>query len=249
MPVGRLDPSDLLPRRAGRESIVVGVVARTALDREALVRLLDGMVGLTAQDLGPGNAETVDREGELAPGVVLMDLESDAAIPFAAALRARGLGIPVLALLRTGSPGEVLALARAGVTGFLAPTAGTRALVLALRRLLAKRCTVPRALIGPVLEAVRSGTTEWRTPGGVIFGLSAREAQVARCLGLGLTDREIARALRVRPGTAKVLVHRVLRKLGAHRRAVALERLREMDRKVERLMARRPPSGERAPSG
>lgn len=218
---------------------MVGVVARTALDREGLVGIVNGIVGVAARDLGPGGTESVDRAGELAPQVILADLGTDAATSFASALRARGWGIPVLALLHTGSPDEVFALARVGVTGFLAPNAGTRGLLGALRHLLGKGCAIPAAIVIPVLEAVRVGATEWHTPGGVVFGLSAREAQAARCLTLGMPDREIGRALRIGTGTAKGLVHKVLRKLGVNRREAAVERLREMDRNVEMLMAHR----------
>jgi DNA-binding NarL/FixJ family response regulator len=225
------------PLSVGKATLDVGIVARTVLDREGLFRLLGGVTGLTPLDLGSGGAGSFERVAERIPQIVLTDLEQDAAVPFADALRAQGWRVPILAVLRTGIVSEVFALARAGVTGFLAPSTDARAMVFGLRHLLAKGCTMPPAVAAPVLRVLSAGTTEWCTPGGVVFGLSAREAQAARCVELGLTNREIARALRISPGTAKGLVHKLCRKLDVHSREAAVEGLGDMDRKVERLVA------------
>jgi DNA-binding CsgD family transcriptional regulator len=54
--------------------------------------------------------------------------------------------------------------------------------------------------------------------------LSPREIAVARCVGRGLTDKEIARELSVGLPTVRTYLQRVFDKLGVHRRA-ALARL------------------------
>jgi DNA-binding NarL/FixJ family response regulator len=49
--------------------------------------------------------------------------------------------------------------------------------------------------------------------------LTRRELEVARLLGRGLTNRQIADALVITPGTASNYVQRVLDRLGFHTRA------------------------------
>jgi LuxR family maltose regulon positive regulatory protein len=56
--------------------------------------------------------------------------------------------------------------------------------------------------------------------------LTARESEVLRLLGLGLSNREIARQLVISPSTAKVHVHNILRKLGAENRTQAVVKAR-----------------------
>jgi DNA-binding NarL/FixJ family response regulator len=51
--------------------------------------------------------------------------------------------------------------------------------------------------------------------------LTPREIEVLRLLGQALTNAEIAQALVVAPGTAKIHVHRVFTKLGVRNRTEA----------------------------
>jgi DNA-binding NarL/FixJ family response regulator len=59
------------------------------------------------------------------------------------------------------------------------------------------------------------------------FGLTPREAQVARLLGRGRRNVEIARELGVTEHTAERHTEHVLRKLGVHSRAAVAAKLRE----------------------
>jgi two-component system nitrate/nitrite response regulator NarL len=53
--------------------------------------------------------------------------------------------------------------------------------------------------------------------------LTTRERQVVRVIAEGLTNKEIARRLRLAEGTVKVHLHRIYRKLGiANRTALAV---------------------------
>jgi len=227
-----------LLHRTGREKpIRVGVTARTALDRAALMGIVSGAEGLVATDLGDGGTLSQDRAAQLTPQVIVVDLDRRAASSFAAALRAREPGIQILALLRTGAVEDVLALARVGIVGFLSPDTGTRDLLRGIRRLLVTGCAVSSELVVPLLGAVRAQVTGWHTPGSVILHLTSREAQVVGCVAHGLTDKEIARALHIGRGTVKTHIHRLLRKLGGSRRSDVVERVREMDHKLSLLAA------------
>jgi DNA-binding NarL/FixJ family response regulator len=60
-------------------------------------------------------------------------------------------------------------------------------------------------------------------PGGAggVSALTAREQQVAALIGRGYTNRQIAAALVITEGTARIHVAHVLAKLGFHTRAQA----------------------------
>jgi len=86
--------------------------------------------------------------------------------------------------------------------GWLPKSMGGRAMVSALRLLLAGERFVPSALM-PRQDAT---------------ALTAREKQVAALLGQGMTDKQIATSLGIEPGTVKVHVKNLLRKTGAQNR-------------------------------
>jgi two-component system, NarL family, nitrate/nitrite response regulator NarL len=62
-----------------------------------------------------------------------------------------------------------------------------------------------------------------KVPPPRIDPLTTRERQIVRVMAEGLTNKEIARRLRLAEGTVKVHLHRVYRKLGiANRTALAI---------------------------
>jgi DNA-binding CsgD family transcriptional regulator len=60
------------------------------------------------------------------------------------------------------------------------------------------------------------------------LGISARELEVLRALGAGMSNKEIARALSVSPNTVKTHLANLFAKLGAKRRTQALARARAL---------------------
>lgn len=50
---------------------------------------------------------------------------------------------------------------------------------------------------------------------------------MARCIGRGLTDKEIARELAIALPSVRTYLQRVFDKLGVHRRAAIAQRLRD----------------------
>ena len=57
--------------------------------------------------------------------------------------------------------------------------------------------------------------------------LTARETQVLRMLGRGLSNKEIAREMKLSGATVKYHVHNVLTKLQVSRRIEAMRKIRE----------------------
>ena len=72
---------------------------------------------------------------------------------------------------------------------------------------------VTRRLIGQFASEPRSGLKPRE-----LTGITDREREVLRCVGLGMSNAEIAAALYITVGTAKTHVARLLAKLGARDR-------------------------------
>jgi DNA-binding NarL/FixJ family response regulator len=78
-------------------------------------------------------------------------------------------------------------------------------------------------------QALRAlGVRTWRR-GAAGAPLTAREAQVARLVASGATNREIAQALFLSPKTVERHVSNALRKLGARNRAELAAHVRDLE--------------------
>ncbi len=106
---------------------------------------------------------------------------------------------------------------RAGASGFLVKDMALDDILAAIRVVAAGDAIiapgVTRRLIGQFAGQPRPG----REP-RELTGITGREREVLRLVGLGMSNAEIAAALYITPGTAKTHVARLLAKLGARDR-------------------------------
>ena len=112
-------------------------------------------------------------------------------------LRARHPAIAVAVVSASEQPARVRAALDRGASGFVPKSARREILVEALKAVLAGQIYVPAAL--------RTAAEAVATP-----RLSPRQREVAELLVRGLTNREIAEVLGVRPGTVKTHVETLL---------------------------------------
>jgi DNA-binding NarL/FixJ family response regulator len=167
------------------------------------------------------------------PDVALMDIEMPGIDGLEAARRLRAEGCPVKVVIVTtfGRPGYLHAAMEAGAAGFLLKDADADRLVEAVRlvaggdgliapevtrRLIAEFASTRPAAGGPV------------APTPTVADLTPREREVLACLGLGLSNMEIADRLGVGETTVKTHVSRVLAKLGLRSRVQAAIAAREL---------------------
>ncbi len=142
------------------------------------------------------------------------------------ALRERGNHIPVLVLTTFDDDELALRALRAGARGYLLKDVTLDQLVGAIRTVAAGGTLLQPALTERMLRAVSERTTE--TTG--IRGpdrLTDRELDTLRLVAAGYSNREIASALHLAPGTVKNHVSNVLLKLGVRDRTRAV--LRALD--------------------
>ncbi len=117
---------------------------------------------------------------------------------------------------------------RAGARGFLLKDMDPDRLGAALRGVLAGEAALPRSLVAKVLDEFRGRKgrrifSKQRRPAE----LTSREWQIMELLRQGLSTEEVGKRLFVSPGTVRVHVSSVLKKLQAPNREEALRILRE----------------------
>ena len=189
------------------------------LIRAGLRRLIEQTPDIdVAGEAGTG-AEAVRLARETDPDVIIMDI------------RMPGMdGIEATRLITAGqTPSRVLVLTtfddddyvygalRAGASGFCVKDMALEDLLTAIRVVAAGDAIiapgVTRRLIGQFAREPRSGVKARE-----LSGITDREREVLRCVGLGMSNAEIAAALYITAGTAKTHVARLLAKLGARDR-------------------------------
>jgi DNA-binding NarL/FixJ family response regulator len=202
-------------------------------DDHALVRagLIDALTGLTP-DLDPIEAadasEVMQRLVDI-PGLdlILLDLFMPGANGFQLLSKVCGAAaaVPVVVLSASESADHVRKALDSGAAGFVPKSADRELMLSALRLVLAGGIYVPAEVMQ---------TADWSSvpaasapPSSERAALTARQQDVLRLLGRGLSNKQIARALALSENTVKAHVASVLRQLGASNRTEAVVRAQE----------------------
>lgn len=182
-----------------------------ALVRGALAALLGLETDLVVVGQAADGAEAVALARELAPDVVLMDVEMPGTDGIHATEQIRSVcpGTRVLMVTTFGRPGYLRKALLAGASGFVVKDTPARQLADAVRR-------VHRGLrvLDPVLAA--DSVVAGESP------LTTREADVLRAASAGGTISDIGRAVELSEGTVRNHISSAIGKTGAHTRAAAV---------------------------
>jgi DNA-binding NarL/FixJ family response regulator len=164
-------------------------------------------------------AEAVQLTRDTGPDVVVMDIRMPGmdGIEATQMITAGDTRARVLVLITFDDDDYVYGALRAGASGFLVKDMALEHILTAIRVIAAGDAMIaPRAirrLIGQFAGQPRSG----RKP-REIAGITDREREVLRLVGLGMSNAELATALHITVGTAKTHVARLLAKLDARDR-------------------------------
>ena len=196
-------------------------------DDQALVRHGFGMILRSEPDItvvaeaGSG-AEAVALAAELSPDVVLMDVRMPGLDGIEATRRVvvDETSPRVLVLTTFDSDEIVLGALRAGASGFLLKDAGGDQLVAAIRIVAGGGSLFSPSVTRRLVERYVSSSPA-ESPSG-LSELTAREEEILRHLGRGLSNAEIAQALVLSEHTVKSHVTHLLRKLGLRDRTQAV---------------------------
>jgi DNA-binding NarL/FixJ family response regulator len=152
--------------------------------------------------------------------VLLVDIATPRGLQQSAACRALLPALKVVALAVAEVEQDILACAEAGVSGFVLRDGSIGDVVAAVHNAMRDElvCSpkVAAALFGRL--ALLSARTVAQGPAAGVDTLTPREHEIIRFVGEGLSNKEIARALRIRNSTVKNHMHNVLSKLQIRRR-------------------------------
>jgi two-component system nitrate/nitrite response regulator NarL len=175
-------------------------------------------------DLATPPAQVADSGAQL----LLVDIATSEGLRQSAACRALAPALKVVAIAVAEVEQEILACAEAGVSGFVLRDGSIADVVAtihnAMRDELVCSPKVAAALFGRL--ALLSGKAAVAQPAAGVDTLTPREHEIIRFVGEGLSNKEIARALRIRNSTVKNHMHNVLSKLQIRRRGEISKHLR-----------------------
>jgi DNA-binding NarL/FixJ family response regulator len=189
------------------------------LVRAGLRRLIEQTPDIdVAGEAGTG-AEAVQLARDAGPDVVMMDIRMPGmdGIEATRLITAGDIPARVLVLTTFDEDDDVYGALRAGASGFLVKDMALEDILAAIRVVAAGDAIIApgitRRLIGQFASQSRPEPKIRE-----LAGITGREREVLKLVGLGMSNAEIAAALYISPGTAKTHVARLLAKLGARDR-------------------------------
>jgi DNA-binding NarL/FixJ family response regulator len=225
------DPSSSL----GDESTEDARLIRPRLFVLTDIRLLrEGLVLVLSQQssvLVVGSSDLSAPPGDIAaarPDIVLLDItmpgSHDASLPIRRALP----DVKIVAIAVAAIEQEIITCAEAGISGFVSRDGSAQDVVAAVHGAMRGElvCSPRTAAMLVNRLAALSGNP----PAVSNSTLTRREHQIATLLSQGLSNKEIARALRIQDATVKNHVHNILGKMQVRRRGEVAAQVRRVDR-------------------
>jgi DNA-binding NarL/FixJ family response regulator len=201
--------------------------------REGLALLLETMSDVTVVGQAGDGLEAAALAAELAPDVVLMDLNmprSDG-IEATATIRAANPDIRVVVLTTYEDDASIVGALRAGALGYLTKAATRADIERAVKAAAAGQAILDPAVQQQLLAAATGASTGTGDSTATSTAadpepaddLSPREADVLRLIASGHSNREIAKKLFVGEATVKSHINRIFTKTGCRDRAQAVQ--------------------------
>jgi DNA-binding NarL/FixJ family response regulator len=164
-------------------------------------------------------AEAVQLARDADPDVIVMDIRMPGTdgIEATQAITDSKLRARVLVLTTFDDDDYVYGALRAGASGFLVKDMALEDILAAIRVVAAGDAIIAPGVTRRLIEQFASGSRQDRGP-RELTGITDREREVLRLVGLGMSNAEIAAALYISAGTAKTHVARLLAKLDARDR-------------------------------
>lgn len=160
------------------------------------------------------------------PDLVLIDVTQGIDLEEVRSIAAEHPDLALVALGLCEQRQEVIRCGRAGFVGYVAREATVDSLCKAMLDIATGRLHCSAEISGGLLRALFRMNLDSQDP-LTEAALTRREGEVLQLIGLGLTNKEIARELNLSTATIKHHVHGVLGKLQVAGRVQAMRRVRE----------------------
>jgi DNA-binding NarL/FixJ family response regulator len=192
------------------------------LFRTGLATLLEEQAIVVVGQAATG-AEAVRCARELAPDVVVMDLNMPGITGVEATRRIAGASplARVVVLTISDRDEDVVEAILAGACGYLLKDASVQDLVRGIQAAAIGESLISPHIAAKVLQHVRSHIQSPETPEMIHAELSERELEVLRLAASGIDNGEIARRLHISPKTVKNHISNILMKLQLENRIQA----------------------------
>ena len=214
------------------------VLSGVRLYCEGLAHLLADDPRIQVVGIATTLAAAQERIREARPDVILIDASAREFLQAVASLR-QASGALLIAFGVADEESEAIACAESGVNAFVERDASVEELVRAVVGCARGELTLSPRVVAALFRRVGFlARTAMVTP---VTELTTREAEIYSLLRQGLSNKEIAARLHLRVPTVKNHVHRLLEKLGVHKRAEAAA--------LTRVVGQDPESAERWISG
>ncbi|HEY1565067.1 MAG TPA: response regulator transcription factor [Gaiellaceae bacterium] len=179
-------------------------------------------------------AHAVQLALETRPDICLLDIRMPGGgVAAAWEIAARLPTTKIVMLTVSDDDASLFAALRAGAVGFLVKDVDLRILPRALRDAAEGRAAIPRGLVARMVKQFHGTDPRFRTTalaGELGPRLTSREWDVLVGLADGLSTREIARRLQLRPSGIRAHISAIVRKLGVEDRDEAIAFFRETSR-------------------
>jgi two-component system, NarL family, nitrate/nitrite response regulator NarL len=205
--------------------IKVLIVSDVRLYRDGLCEMIarEGMIQVAGT--AAAAAEALEAVEASSPNVVLVNVAMRDGIPLARAIHEATPAVKVVALAVPDDEHDVIAWAEAGAAGFVTAEQSLGDLIAAIHGAARGEVSCSPWLAGVLLRRVTALADGVPRESGA-SALTTREFEIASLIEHGLSNKQIARELFIEVTTVKNHVHRILEKLGVHRRADVAARIR-----------------------
>lgn len=198
----------------------LALIASVRLYREGLIALFRDDPRFDIVAVATALDEALDAVQRAQPNVVLAVRSAREGPSLVGELVAAAPETRVVILGIDDDDPDVLPLAEAGVAGYVTTDATGDEIVAVVESVSRGEMPCSPRLAAALLSRVRALAHERDSP-DALAALTAREREIVQLLGRGLSNKEIAHALRIEVTTVKNHVHSILEKLNVSRRADA----------------------------
>lgn len=203
----------------------VMIVVDVRLYREGLASALATRDHLSVVAVSANRTDSRSLLGPAQPNVVIVDVAISESLELIRDIRRDAPAAKILAFAVEEVTSDVIDCAEAGAAGYVGADASIDELVSAIERMAQEELVCSPRIAAGLFRRIseRADTVAAQKPSH-LKALTSREQEVLRCIRLGHSNKEIARALNIAEPTVKNHVHHLLEKLEVTTRAQAAAR-------------------------